>query len=241
MGKRAIAKAAGRRRGGKGAPGDEHREAPTRGQREIFREGEVPVLDISVELPSGDAFPDAVVNYYGALENAYREACRERLLPAARAALLSLPEKTRRFGFRRFRFSVRFQSAVRGAYLLVTRVATLNFPGGTQRREVCEVFTLPDGRLTPPLLFLRGAVGRLPRGARRFRRATLTLSGDDAVLAARGGRTLRVPLADPVAEDAETGEAVAATSATPQENAAKATMPEESGGKGFRKRKKHAG
>lgn len=241
MGKRAVAKAAEHRHGRGNTPEDKHREAPVRGQREIFREGEVPVLEIGVELPSGDAFPDAVVNYYGALENAYREACRERLLPAARAALLSLPEETRRFGFRRFRFSVRFQSAVRGAYLLVTRVATLNFPGGTQRREVCEVFTLPDGRLAPPLLFLRGAVGRLPRGARRFRRATLTLSGDDAILTARGGRTLRVPLADPVAEDAETGEAVAAASATPQGNAAQATMPEESGGKGFRKHKKRAG
>ena len=200
MGKRAVAKAAEHRRGRGNTPEDKHREAPVRGQREIFREGEVPVLEVVVELPTGDAFPAAVTDYYGAIESAYRVACRERLLPAARAALLSLPEETRRFGFRRFRFSVRFRSEARGAYLLVTRVATLIFPGGTRRRETCEVFTLPDGRLTPPLLFLRGAVGRLPRGARRFRRAALTLSRDEALLTTRGGRTLRVPL--PAAEAA---------------------------------------
>ncbi len=194
MGKRAVAKAAGRRRGRGNTPEDKHRETPARGQREIFREGEIPVLDVRVELPSGDAFPGAVTDYYGAIESTYREACRERLLPAARTALLSLPEETRRFGFRRFRFSVLFHSEVRGGYLLVTRVTALTFPGGTRRREACEVFSLPGGRLTPPLLFLRGVVGRLPRGARRFRRATLTLSGGNAILTARGGRTLCVPL-----------------------------------------------
>lgn len=194
MGKRGAAKAAGRRRAGGDTPGGDIRAVPTRGQREIYREGDIPILEVSVELPPGDAFPDAVNDYYGAIEAAYREACRERLLPAARAALLSLPEETRRFGFHRFRFSVRFRSEVCGAYLLVTRVAALRFSGGTRRRETCEVFTLPDGRLTPPLLFLRGMVGRLPRGARRFRRAALTLSGDDAILTARGGRTLCVPL-----------------------------------------------
>lgn len=169
--------------------------------RELYREGEVPVLDADIALPAGEAIPAAVGAYYRSLAAAYARGARERLLPAARAALLALPEERRRFGFRRFRLTVRGYAETRGSYLLVTRTAMLACGTVTRRREVCEVFRLPDGRLTPPLLFLREVCGGLPRGWRRFRHAEMTLSGGAATLTTARGRTMRIPL--PQGEEAD--------------------------------------
>ena len=163
-------------------------------RREIYREGETPILEISVELPLDEGLPAGVIAYYRSLKEGYGRACGEWLLPAARAAFLALPEPARRFGFRRYRFSVRCRTETHGGYLLVLREVTLSAPSGTRRREVSEVFELPGGRLVPPLVFLRAAVGRLPRGARRFRRASMTFSGEVAILTAPRGGILRVTL-----------------------------------------------
>ncbi len=162
--------------------------------RELYREGEVPVLDVNVELPRGEELPRGVCAYYRALAEAYARGARERLLPAARAALLALPAERRRFGFRRYRLGVTGRTEIHGDYLLVTRETVLACGAAVRRREVCEVFRLSSGRLTPPLAFLRDACGKLPRGIRRFRRAEMTLSDGAAILTTARGRTLRVPL-----------------------------------------------
>ena len=85
--------------------------------------------------------------------------------------------------------------AFRG-YLLVTRAAALTCGTATRRREVCDVFRLPEGRLTPPLVFLREVCGKLPRGTHRFRRAQMTAPGGEAILTTARGRTLHIPLPD---------------------------------------------
>ena len=162
--------------------------------RELYREGEVPVLDVNIELPRGEELPRGVCAYYRALTEAYARGARERLLPAAREALLALPAERRRFGFRRYRLTVKGRTEVHGDYLLVTRETVLAYGAAVRRREVCEVFRLSSGRLTPPLVFLRDACGKLPRGIRRFRRAEMTLSDGAAILTTARGRTLRVPL-----------------------------------------------
>lgn len=180
--------------GGETGATTEKEAACTPPLRELYREGEVPVLDADIALPAGEAIPAGVSAYYRSLAAAYARGARERLLPAAREALLALPEERRRFGFRRFRLTVRGCAETRGSYLLVTRTAVLACGAVTRRREVCEVFRLPDGRLTPPLLFLRDVCGGLPRGWRRFRHAEMTLSGGAATLTTARGRTMRIPL-----------------------------------------------
>lgn len=171
---------------------------------ELFREGEVPVLEVGITLPAGEELPPGVSAYYRSLAGAYLRVARERLLPAAREALLALPPERRRFGFRRYRLAVQSRTEAFRGYLLVTRAVALTCGAATRRREVCEVFRLPEGRLTPPLVFLREACGKLPRGARRFRHAEMTAPGGEAILTTARGRTLHIPLTDGAETAAET-------------------------------------
>lgn len=165
-----------------------------RARREIFREGDIPVLEVSIGLPQGEELPAGIAAYYRSLREAYARQIEERILPAARAALLALPEQMRRFGFRRYRLTVRCRTEVCGGYLLVSRTTALTSPAGIRHRETCEVFTLPGGRLTPPLVFLRTVAGALPRATRRYRRADMTVTAQEAVLTAARGRQIRVQL-----------------------------------------------
>lgn len=171
---------------------------------ELFREGEVPVLEVGITLPAGEELPPGVSAYYRSLAAAYLRAAQDRLLPAAREALLALPPERRRFGFRRYRLAVQSRTEAFRGYLLVTRAAALTCGAATRRREVCEVFRLPEGRLTPPLVFLREACGKLPRGARRFRHAEMTAPGGEAILTTARGSTLHIPLTDGAETVAET-------------------------------------
>lgn len=169
---------------------------PTLPLHELFREGEVPVLEVGIVLPAGEELPPGVSAYYRSLAGAYLRVARERLLPAAREALLALPPERRRFGFRRYRLAVQSRTEAFRGYLLVTRAAALTCGTATRRREVCDVFRLPEGRLTPPLVFLREVCGKLPRGTHRFRRAQMTAPGGEAILTTARGRTLHIPLPD---------------------------------------------
>lgn len=171
---------------------------------ELFREGEVPVLEVGIVLPAGEELPPGVSAYYRSLAGAYLRVARERLLPAAREALLALPPERRRFGFRRYRLTVQSRTETFRDYLLVTRAAALACGTATRRREVCEVFRLPEGALIPPLVFLRAICGKLPRGARRFRHAEMTAPGGEAIFTTARGGTLHIPLTDGAETAAET-------------------------------------
>lgn len=177
---------------------------PTLPLHELFREGEVPVLEVGITLPAGEELPPGVSAYYRSLAAAYLRAAQDRLLPAAREALLALPPERRRFGFRRYRLTVQSRTEAFRGYLLVTRAVALTCGAATRRREVCEVFRLPEGALTPPLVFLRAICGKLPRGARRFRHAEMTAPGGEAIFTTARGGTLHIPLTDGAETASET-------------------------------------
>lgn len=206
-GKRKQTGAAGKAETVKAASGERKATAetePTLPLHELFREGEVPVLEVGITLPAGEELPPGVSAYYRSLAGAYLRVARDRLLPAAREALLALPPERRRFGFRRYRLAVQSRTEAFRGYLLVTRAVALTCGAATRRREVCEVFRLPEGRLTPPLVFLREVCGKLPRGARRFRHAEMTAPGGEAILTTARGGTLHIPLTDGAETAAET-------------------------------------
>lgn len=206
-GKRKQTGAAGKAETVKAASGERKATAetePTLPLHELFREGEVPVLEVGITLPAGEELPPGVSAYYRSLAGAYLRVARDRLLPAAREALLALPPERRRFGFRRYRLAVQSRTEAFRGYLLVTRAVALTCGAATRRREVCEVFRLTDGRLTPPLVFLREVCGKLPRGARRFRHAEMTAPGGEAILTTARGGTLHIPLTDGAETAAET-------------------------------------
>ena len=67
---------------------------PTLPLHELFREGEVPVLEVGIVLPAGEELPPGVSAYYRSLAGAYLRVARERLLAVTVSPCRAAPRRS---------------------------------------------------------------------------------------------------------------------------------------------------
>lgn len=163
-------------------------------RRESYREGETVLLEAEIRLPTRASDPPAVAAYYRAYGSAVCDTVRTRLLPAARAAFLAMPQERRRYGFQRYRLTVRCETREVAGYLFVLRMVTVKAPPAARHAEAYEIFRLADGRRCPLSVFLRAAgVDRPPTWLRRARNLRPHREGEDWFLLGAGDRRWQIP------------------------------------------------
>lgn len=163
-------------------------------RRESYREGETVLLEVETRLPTRASDPPAVAAYYRAYAAAVYAAARTRLLPAAQAAFFAMPQEKRRYGFRRYRLTVRCETPEAAGHLFVLRTVTVTAPPIRRRVEAYEIFRLADGRRCPLSVFLRAAgVDRPPTWLRRARDLRPRREGEAWFLVGAGDRRWQIP------------------------------------------------
>lgn len=163
-------------------------------RRESYREGETVLLEAETRLPTRASDPPAIAAYYRAYAAAVYAAARTRLLPVAQAAFFAMPQEKRRYGFRRYRLTVRCETRETAGHLLVLRTVTVTTPPIHRRMEAYEIFRLADGRRCPLSVFLRAAgVDRPPAWLRRARNLRPHREGEAWFLIGAGERRWQIP------------------------------------------------